>query len=341
MRKRYFADVVSCTGAVIGAGFASGREVIAFFTRYGVHGWWLIVLSSGTMAFLCALSLQCASKRTDKAGWYTLFGPAARLCTLLLMLLTGGAMLSAAGHMIEMVWANNQAYFIGMLGTLTAAWTLSFGSLRPLGWLSGMLTSVLLATIIELLFQSTPAEMALLIPSGNLWQAAICSIAYASMNMTLALGVVCRCAQLDARENAKIAAGFGCLMAALLGCAQLLYMRNPQLLDEPFPIVKLLSGLGRKGFLLSAVLLYLSVFTTLISIIFAVKEAMNRLFRKPVAAAFTLGLPLTVSFVGFTSIVDRLYAPAGLLCLVLVFVSPCLQRLDKIRINALPSKIAE
>lgn len=343
MRKRYFSDVVACTGAMIGAGFASGREVIAFFTRYGVHGWWLIVLSSGTMAFLCALCLQHAAKHPEHNGWYTLFGPAARMCTLMLMLLTGGAMLSAAGHMIAMVWSNRQAYFIGLLGTLTAAWMLSFGSLRPLSWLSGILTTVLLGMTIGLLLMKAPAEPSqAVVQDTHLMLAALQSVAYASMNMTLALGVVCRCARTDAQKNITLSAGFGCLMGLLLGCAHLLYVRNQQLLEETFPIVRLLSHFGRSGYLLSTGVLYLSIFTTLVSIVLAIREAMAKLFvRRAAANAFMMTVLVGISSVGFTGIVDRMYAPAGLLCLILVFIPVCFRRLDKVRINALPSKIAE
>lgn len=317
--------------------------MIAFFTRYGVHGWWLIGLSSGTMAFLCALCLQHAQKQTDPNGWYVLFGPVARMCTLLLMLLTGGAMLSAAGHMIAMVWSNRQAYFIGVLGTLTAAWMLSFGSLRPLSWLSGILTTVLLATTIVLIFWYEPAETPMVVmKDNNLLLAAVRSVAYASMNMTLTMGVVCRCAQADARKNLTLSAGLGCLMGLLLGCAHLLYTQNPQLLEEPFPIVRLLSRFGRNGYLLSTGMLYLSVLTTLVSIVLAIREAMAKLFiRRASANAFMMTVLVGISSVGFTGIVDRMYAPAGLLCLILVFIPVCFRRLDKVRINALPSKITE
>ena len=41
------AGLAACLGAIVGAGFASGREVIAFFTRYGAHARWLIALSAG------------------------------------------------------------------------------------------------------------------------------------------------------------------------------------------------------------------------------------------------------------------------------------------------------
>ena len=49
------AGLAACLGAIIGAGFASGREVVAFFTRYGVHARWLFPLSAAALALLCYL----------------------------------------------------------------------------------------------------------------------------------------------------------------------------------------------------------------------------------------------------------------------------------------------
>ena len=46
VKHRCLEGALACVGAVIGAGFASGREVVSFFSRYGVHGWWLIGLSA-------------------------------------------------------------------------------------------------------------------------------------------------------------------------------------------------------------------------------------------------------------------------------------------------------
>lgn len=63
------AGMAACLGAIVGAGFASGREVVAFFTRYGVHARWLITLSAMTLALLCALwHGRCATGAARIAG---------------------------------------------------------------------------------------------------------------------------------------------------------------------------------------------------------------------------------------------------------------------------------
>ena len=138
------------------------------------------------------------------------------------------------------------------------------------------------------------------------------------MNLALAIGVVCRCAQGTARRTAFLCSGLGVTLAALLMLSDSVYQRQPGLLGEAFPIVRLLAQFGRTGFLISAGLLFLAVFTSLAAVLCALDGAAQGCGRS-LRAALTLGPPLAVSLVGFEGIVDGLYAPAGLACLVLVF----------------------
>ena len=124
------SKVVTCAGAVIGAGFASGREVVAFFTRYGVHAWWLIMLSALTMTGLCVLCMHAACE--NGLDWTNSVpgGRLAQICPLMLMQITAGAMVSAAGHMVALLWSHPQAYMLGALGTLLMAWRMGHGESR-------------------------------------------------------------------------------------------------------------------------------------------------------------------------------------------------------------------
>ena len=108
-------SVLACVGAVIGAGFVSGREIYSFFTRYGEASWGLILLSAATMVFLCTLCMRRAQQEQADC-WCSLqcfsgtkMGALARGCVTALMLVTGGAMVSAAGHLTELLWPSSWA----------------------------------------------------------------------------------------------------------------------------------------------------------------------------------------------------------------------------------------
>ena len=319
------AGLAACLGAIVGAGFASGREVIAFFTRYGVHARWLIALSAGVLALLCALCMDVAQRRGTGCWWNLYDGmppwvrAAARLCTAMMLAVTGGALISASGWLAMLLWPGEWAYPTGAVGTLLMAWMVGRRGLGALGWISGLLTAALVAALLAAgADRSAPPAALLASGSASLLQAAVRAVAYAAMNLALAIGVVCRCAQGTGRRMAFLCAGLGVALAALLWLSDGVYRQRPELLSEAFPIVRLLARFGRTGFLVSAGLLFLAVFTSLAAVLCALDGAAQE-HGSCLRAALTLGPPLAVSLVGFEGIVDGLYAPAGLACLALVF----------------------
>jgi len=148
---------------------------------------------------------------------------------------------------------------------------------------------------------------------------------YAAMNITLAMGVLCGLSGVcTAGGIYRTSAGFGAVMALLLSAGNMLYLRHPRLLEAPFPMIALLSRCGRTGFLMSVCLMYLSILTTLTAVIYALRHSVKKNRRPPwVQKLLTLGIPLLISCMGFSGIVDRFYAPAGLLCLAVVFYPLC------------------
>lgn len=330
--KGGMSGLAACVGAVVGAGFVSGREVIAFFTRYGAHAPWLIALSSAAMALLCGLCMRRA-RRVGTENWWDLYGgmPAwvrvgARLCAAMMLSVAGGAMVSASGWLTALLWANEWAYPLGAVGTLLSAWLVGRRSLGALGRVSGLLTAVLIGALIAARMGESDFPGAVLAPpAGSLAWAAVRAVAYAAMNLTLAIGVVCRMAGGPGERTPWLCGGLGAVLAALLMLGSGLYARHPELASADFPIVRLLARYGRAGFVTSAALLYLAVFTSLAAVTCALDSAVAG--RGPyLRAALAMGLPLAVSLVGFEGIVDGLYAPAGLACLMLVLAPLALRR---------------
>lgn len=324
-------SVLACVGAVIGAGFVSGREIYSFFTRYGAASWGLILLAAVTMVFLCALCMRRAQQ--ENAGCWcglkcfsdTKLGALARGCVAMLMLVTGGAMVSAAGHLVQLLWPSEWAYPLGAAGTLILAWMLGFRGVGPLSAVSGFLTVFFIGVMLVLLRRPGMGESVVQeqTPPGGLIFAAIRAVAYGSMNMTVAIGVTCRvekgargCRCCDRRALMT-----GLVLTGLLFGANALYLRFPGLQQEAFPIVRLFRSFRRTGYVVCVALLYLAVLTTLTAVLYALRDDLDsRGVKPPLSAALTMGLPLAVSAVGFVGIVDGLYTPVGLGCLGLVFL---------------------
>lgn len=312
--KNNLRSAMACVGAVIGAGFASGREIAVFFSRFGGHSWWLIVLTSTMMALLCGICMKNGETQ-NQSIW-------AQLAFFLLLAVTGGAMTSAAGQMIALVWPSEWAYSLSVVGTLMMAWLSQFCQIRVLGWSGSVLSVLLIAAIVSVTYvapKGTGIVFAAAQPDAwILAGAAVKAIGYAAMNITLASGAIWRCAQNNSRTNGKICILFGGVMTLLLCMSNSLYLRHTELLNDAFPMVRLLSAFGRNGFLISVLLLYLAILTTLIAVIGAMRITVARhIPNSCLQMLVTLGLPLCLSAAGFSGIVERVYAPAGWLCLLL------------------------
>ncbi len=327
MRER--GRALACVGAVIGAGFASGREVMVFFARYGAASWALIVLAAGAMAALCALAMR-AARRARAGSWCALYpgkaeGTLAKVCRLGLFGATGARMLPAAGELGALLVPLRAAYPLGLAATALLAWALCRGGLKPLAGLSLILAVALLGCCCAVLSSAgQPSARAEPPPGGA--RAVIGVIAYAGLNVAIGLGVVCECADGPPRQLCRTAALFGLMMTGLLFVSNALYLRHPELEAAPLPMVRLLGALGRAGYGIGAATLYLAVFTTLLAILRALRALTEPLpLPAAVRSALPMAPPLLFSLVGFERIVEGWYAPVGLCCLAALF-APLIRR---------------
>ena len=289
-------------GAVIGAGFASGREVVSFFSSYGAYSWGMILLSVGTMVVLCALCLKRAN-RVNGCHW----------C---------GSMISAAGHIVALVLPIKHAYCLGAGVTIALAMAIGNTNLKPMAVLSGLLMFTFVAAIITMLVfdgNGTKTFSPMRTSEKSAGQGFLRAVAYAAMNLAISIGMICRCSECSCRSSYRSAVLFGLLMTALLFVSNYLYLQHPELQGATFPMVDLLACFGRTGHLISLFLMYLVILTTLSAGLYALRIVMEAHLAKSTAFCLTVLFPLAVSCIGFESIVDRWYAPAGLLCLLLVF----------------------
>ncbi|MDD3336842.1 MAG: hypothetical protein PHI98_15240 [Eubacteriales bacterium] len=334
MKKKSLEGPLACVGAVIGAGFVSGREIITFFSRYGAHSWWLLTLSAIVMMGLCVLCMRRAIN-CNHQSWCGLYSHESALtkgmvqiCLFVLLSVIGGAMLSASGHMIMLLWPSDWAYTVGLLGSLGLAWYLGYGNLKGLSVLSSALTFGFICVMVLFLKKDSEISgvVAVLPPSfGTLLWATVCAVGYAAMNLTIAIGVVCKVSCGCCRKNDRQSVAFGFILLALLFLSNYLYLKHPELTGEVFPVVRLFAAFGRVGYILSIILLYMAILTTLTAILYALRGALEtRIPSKRVGAVVAMGTPTLISFIGFSGIVEGLYAPIGMICMAVVFF-PLLQ----------------
>ncbi|NLV57222.1 MAG: hypothetical protein GXY67_00465 [Clostridiales bacterium] len=337
MLNQTWSRALACIGAVVGAGFASGREVMVFFSQYGWFSWPLILFSTGLMCMICSLVMR-KTRAYSCSHWCSIYqGRSKRIhwlgegCVFLLMGVTGGAMVSASGNLVALALPIQHAYWVGVITTLLLSYFLTQQNLKPLALLSAFLTLGILASYVLILAYRKEPMVTVnirepLTLAGGV-KAVLFSAAYSGMNMAISLGVVCKCAQTKTRTICRSSLAFGLVLTGLLFISNHVLLQYGDLQDATFPIVRLLSSLGQSGFWISLVVLYLAVFTTLTAILCTLRNmALSHHLSAPSIPVLTLGVPLLFSLIGFEQIVESVYAPVGLACLLLIFIPTILRR---------------
>lgn len=288
-------------GAVVGAGLASGREIAAFFSRYGAWSVAGIILAVCVIYVLADACLPCAwHGKWPEMLWNTLLS--------LLLIATGGAMLSGAGEVAALMLPLHGAYWLGMLGTLLLAWFLANRTVTGLAWVSRVLLCVLTALIV--LGLTLPPMKAASMIAYSPWEALLRGLTYGGFNASLQAPIMAMAVDRPSKDRKRAAwmAGLLILLLLLLGNAVLL--RHPALLMEPMPFLKMLQAFGKPGYYLGGVSLYLAILSTLTACMRGLKGGM-------LSGA---GI-LLVSLLGFTGVVEIAYPLLGGGCFLMLLAA--------------------
>ncbi len=303
--------------AMIGAGFASGREIMAFFTRWGRGSWPILLASAGSAVWMMDRVMGVPSVRDLlPRGKGAFLGQG---ILLMLFFCVAGAMAAAAGELAALTVPLRHARSAGMLLTLALCMALkghSLAALKAMGYI--LLPLILLAWVLILRLPAEAAE----VPAepGNILLGILPALCYSAMNVMLSTGVLCEAGQMCSDKECTLAAvGTGCLLMALLGLGNFaLLPHRAALIDAPLPTVVLLRSYGKTGFYLSAAVLYLAVVSTQIAVLRGIDALFpKRLSRRKTEICFLLIAAL--SLCGFGGIVGSAYPLAGgfsLVCLM-------------------------
>ena len=136
-------DILFCALAllsgVVGAGFASGRELVRFFACHGFASG-IAILSA--LAMLAALFLRLCTQLAHggvsslptlcRLRWGSRFAVLSSALFVLLCAMTGGAMLAACAELFALTLPIRHASALGMVVTLLLALILSVKDMRGL-----------------------------------------------------------------------------------------------------------------------------------------------------------------------------------------------------------------
>lgn len=324
-------DILTCALAllsgVIGAGFASGREIDRFFAGHGAM--------SGA-AILCALLTLHAlfirlPAQLERAGVSSLsglcrvrFGRAMGLAlTMLFVLLsaiTGGAMLSACAELGALVLPTRHAYGLCMGFTLALGAVLAFLGIPGLAAAGAGLCALLPVLLLRLL--SLPAGEACFLPAMTPdlpVRACVDGAAYGALNAAMLAGALPMLLTLKPGRRRKASLLFCALFGALLLLGTLVCRHHRQAIAlMPLPFVYLSRALGAGGYTLVALCMYAAALSTLCTMLCALARCLP--LPRPTSLALGAVACLLFAMIGFGRIVQSGYPVLGALCAALMLL---------------------
>ncbi|MDH6351807.1 MULTISPECIES: hypothetical protein [Brevibacillus] len=309
-------------GTVVGAGFASGQEILAFFTSYGHAGTVGILLATSLFVWLgYKMMLLAHQLRTPSYESFNqkLFGPMiGRTMNVLVFLTLFGVttvMLAGAGSVLEEQFAI--PYLAGTAGTVLLALLILRKGLDQLLLVNAIVVpSMLVFALLILLDNSVESPLPLAKPSNYafLWK----TILYVSFNLAMAQSVLIpigyaireKVVLFRAAVIGGVVLGF---MLLVVHTAMLANWDDVRFMD--IPILFITDRWNEWLQLFFVFVLYSEIFTTLISNVFGIGQQLRELVNLPESRLylFLFVAAFVLCLIGYSQLLMFLYPLFGYL----------------------------
>ena len=316
-------------GTIVGAGFASGQEILQFFTRYGWPAAFSIALAAflfiwlGTKLMLLARDTGAGSH--EELNRYLLgprFGRVFSLFQLAVLLGTSTVMIAGAGSLFQEQLGFH--YQTGLLLTLF----LGYGVLRK--GMSGIVRVNTIVVPFMLLYVvlvflgtqrlSTAGNWLVLPNEYPLLKTALAPLLYAAFNLATAQAVLVPLGA--AFPDRKVLARGGVLGGLLVGLMLLaghiaLAARMPEIRQYEIPMAQLISQFGPLVQLIYTLVIFGEIFTTFVAGVFGLTLQLQQhlRLREPLLLLVLLAVCYAGAQFGFSSLLSLLYPLFGALSL--------------------------
>lgn len=338
--------IATYMGAVIGAGFASGQEIMQFFIVFGQCGLWGVVLATTLFSYLGALILYLAVNNrftSYREMLYFLLGPsiASFMDVLSLIMLAGGLGVMLAGSGAVFSEQLGLPAWLGSVATALVTGMVIMGSLQRVMIANVILVPlkivvILVVALIALVLHGLPSGQLLAEATGPtvagnwVWSA----ILYVSYNMIVPVAVL---ASLGRSVTTRVGVWGGILgglgMGVAAGLITLVGLSfYPMIMLYEIPLLYIAGNLNEGLRVMLSVLIWLAILTTAIANAhgFASRLDPDQGRHYKLAGLGITGVALTLSGMDFSLLVRTLYplfGYAGLILLVALLVVPVYRRL--------------
>ncbi|WP_010632641.1 YkvI family membrane protein [Sporolactobacillus vineae] len=314
-------------GTIVGAGFASGREVIQFFTRFGSWGT-AGVLFSGLLMALIGTRLMLYARRIHAGSFDVLivrvFGVRTGLVihSLVFLIIFGvnGVMLAGSGAVFQEQLGWNR--WLGMGLSIVLSLFFIVKKARGLLWVNSLVVPVLTLFLIILFIHEGGRPPQSPAPWQSGWM--LSAFAYAAFNLSTALVVFVPLASEVKSERVLVAGGLvgGAGFTVLLLIAHQLILAHPGVMLYDMPTAELVRPVGAAMHLAFTAVIFGEILTTYVGNIFGLSRQLSNVFPSVLpgwrAVAVLIVGSAAVGIAGYSALIRVLYPFYGFLCMFLL-----------------------
>jgi Uncharacterized membrane protein len=321
-------------GTIVGAGFATGQEILQFFTRFGYWGTLTIAVATALFIWLGSKMMLIASEIGAKSYEdlnIALFGDkyGRWISHFMLVVLLGvtAVMLAGAGTIFYENW--NIPYQFGLIITIAACYFLLRKGMKAILTVNAIVVPfMLLFTGLIMLdtFQTPESGRFITIATDHsMWSAWASPFLYTAFNLSMAQAVLVPLgAEIHDRKTIMLGSwvgGIGIGIMLLAGHIAL-SVHMPGIQQFAIPMGGIAKQLGSVVQYIYIFLIFAEIFTTLIADIYGLTlQLQERLkWSRPVLTIGVLAFCFVASQIGFGPLLSTLYPIFGLISLGWLFL---------------------
>ena len=343
MMKRILLIASAFIGVIVGAGFASGQEVLQYFTSFGILGTLGAIITTALFAYVGMMLVWLGSKFdtdshkvvihniTGKSLFGKLLGWIIHLVIIFTLFGVGVVMIAGAGSNL-----NQQFGVPSLVGTLLMTVLIILAGMLKVEGVVKVIGNITPFLIIFILIISIYSFLTTNVPFSELntisdakpstlpnWFVA--GINYASFNT--AVGASMAIVMGGAEKNSKVAAIGGLVGGLILGAMIVLshlaiFTQINIVGNMEMPMLGIVNHISPILGIIMAIVIFGMIFNTGLGMFyaFATRFTVVDSIRFKIFYTITILVGLCLSFVGFTDLVAIFYPLIGYLGLVLIFV---------------------
>lgn len=336
--KRTFSIAMAFVGLTVGAGFATGQEVIQYFVSFGMNGIWGAVLAGIVMTIAGSVILQVGSyfladehRMVFRNVAHPIVSRFLDISVTLTLFAVGFVMLAGAGSNLEQqfglpAWAGA----LIMTGVVLAAGMLD---VEKVSQVIGALTPLIIVAVV---FAFVYAMMHMPADTSHLSEAAMAEDSPVSPwflsavnynGLALLLGVSMSLV-IGGNYASPKEAGIGGLMGGALYTVMLiiaaitLYLNIEKVSGSDVPMLEMMNQIHPTLGVIMAIIIFFMIFNTAIGMFYALGKRLtastDKSFR-PVFVVVTL-IGYGISFVGFDTLMTYVYPVIGYIGMAMIVI---------------------